>query len=42
MQRPQKITLGQMRQSGPTWLIVYCGDYRCAHSVVIDAGGWEW
>jgi hypothetical protein len=24
-------------ESGPTLLIVFCGDYHCAHSVVIDA-----
>jgi hypothetical protein len=29
-----------MRESGPTRLIVYCGDYKCAHSVVIDASRW--
>jgi hypothetical protein len=40
MQRAQKITLGEMRQLGPTRLIVYCSDYKCAHSVVIDAGRW--
>ena len=40
MQRAQKITLGEMRQSGPTRLIAYCSDYKCAHSVVIDAGRW--
>jgi hypothetical protein len=38
--RQQKITLGEMRASGPIRLIVYCGDYKCAHSVVIDAGRW--
>ena len=38
MQRQQKITLGEMRSSGgPTRLIVYCGDNKCAHSVVIVA-----
>ena len=38
MQRQQKITLGEMRSvNGPTRLIVYCADYRCAHSVVVDA-----
>jgi hypothetical protein len=41
MQREQKITLGEMRASGPTRLIVYCADYKCAHSVVIDAGHWD-
>jgi hypothetical protein len=30
MPRQQKITIGEMRESGPTRLIVYCGDYRCA------------
>lgn len=40
MQRQQKITLGEMRESGPTRLIVHCTDYKCAHSVVIDASRW--
>ena len=38
--RQQKITVGEMRESGPTRLLVYCQDYRCAHSVTIDAGQW--
>ena len=42
MKRQQKITLGEMRSSnGPRRLIVYCSDYQCAHSVVIDAGRWS-
>jgi hypothetical protein len=41
MQREQKITLREMGESGPTRLIVYCGDYRCAHSVVINTGRWS-
>jgi hypothetical protein len=40
MQRQQKIILREMRESGPTRPIVYCADYKCAHSVVIDAGRW--
>lgn len=40
MKHAQKITLGEMRASGPTRVIVYCADYKCAHSVVIDAGQW--
>jgi len=32
MAREQKITLGEMRQSGPRRLLVYCGDYKCAPS----------
>jgi hypothetical protein len=39
-QRLQKITLGEMRESGPTRIVVYCADYRCAHSVVVDAARW--
>ena len=40
MMREQKITLGEMRASGPTRLLVHCADYRCSHSVVIDADRW--
>jgi hypothetical protein len=36
----QTITLGQMRQSGARRLHVFCGDYKCSHSVVIDADCW--
>jgi len=36
----QTITLGQMRQSGAGRLHVFCGDYKCSHSVVIDADCW--
>jgi hypothetical protein len=39
--REQKITLGEMRASGPRRLLVYCGDYKCAHSVAIDADRWS-
>jgi hypothetical protein len=40
MHRQQKITLGEMRESGPRRLLIYCGGYRCAHSVVVDAARW--
>ena len=40
MQREQKITLGEMRESGPTRL-VYCADYKCGHSIVVDASRWS-
>jgi hypothetical protein len=42
--REQKITLGEMRASGHRRLLVYCGDggdYRRAHSLVIDARRWS-
>jgi len=39
MQRQQ--TLGEMRSNGgPTRLIVYCSDFKCSHSVVVDAAPW--
>jgi hypothetical protein len=38
--REQKITLGEIRASGPTRLLVYCQDYSCAHLVAIDACQW--
>jgi hypothetical protein len=36
----QKITLREMRQSGARRLHVFCGDYKCSHSVVIDTDCW--
>jgi hypothetical protein len=35
MERPQKITLGEMRSTGPRGLIVFCSDYRCSHNVAL-------
>jgi hypothetical protein len=39
-ERPQKITLGEMRDMGVRGLLVYCSDYKCAHSVAINADRW--
>jgi hypothetical protein len=36
----QKITLGEMRQCGLHRLLVYCADYKCAHSVTLSADRW--
>src|SRR5713101_4280624 len=41
MDRQQKITLGEMRSSGPRRLLVYCGDYRFVHSVVMNSDQWS-
>jgi hypothetical protein len=39
--REQKITLGEMRSNGgPTGLIVYCSDFKCSCSVIMDAKPW--
>jgi hypothetical protein len=33
--RAQKITIGEMRESGPYPADLYCGAYRCAHWIVV-------
>jgi hypothetical protein len=35
---PAITVVGEMRESGPTRFIVYCAEYKCAHSVKIDTG----
>jgi hypothetical protein len=37
---PQKITFGEMRESGVREVLVYCRDHRCSHSVEISADRW--
>jgi hypothetical protein len=39
--RPVKITFGQMRSSGVRGVIVYCTDYKCSHSIAMDADLWS-
>jgi hypothetical protein len=38
--RQQKITFAQMRAAGVRGLLIYCSDYKCAHSVEISADRW--
>ncbi|MEH2569535.1 hypothetical protein [Bradyrhizobium sp. AZCC 2289] len=38
---PTEITLGEVRSSGPRRLLVYCGNYRLARSVVINSDQWS-
>jgi hypothetical protein len=38
--RPQKITLTEMRSAGVRGLLVYCSDYRCSHSIAISGNRW--
>jgi hypothetical protein len=39
--RPVKITFGEMRSGGgPTGILVYCSDYKCSHSIAMDADLW--
>jgi hypothetical protein len=39
--RQQKITFGEMRESGVCGVLVYCADYRCSHSTAISADQWQ-
>jgi hypothetical protein len=34
--RQQKITLGEMRESGVRGLLVYCSDYKCCHLKMLE------
>jgi hypothetical protein len=38
--RPQKITFGEMRDTGVRGVLIYCQDYRCSHSIAISADQW--
>jgi hypothetical protein len=38
--RPQKITLAEMRSSGVRGVLVYCADCRCSHHVAISGDRW--
>jgi hypothetical protein len=40
MPRPQKITFGEMRESGVRGVLVYCSDYKCSHYVNASADPW--
>jgi hypothetical protein len=40
MNRPQKITLGEMRSMGIRSLLIYCADYKCGHSVELSGARW--
>jgi hypothetical protein len=38
--RPQKITLGEMRDTGVSGILIHCSDYKCGHSIAISADPW--
>jgi len=38
--RPKKITLAEMRASGVRGLLICCSDYRCSHSITVNADQW--
>jgi hypothetical protein len=33
----QKITFAEMRAAGVRGVLIYCSDYRCRHSISLDA-----
>jgi len=37
---PQKITFGEMRESGVREVLIYCRDHHCSHHVEISADRW--
>jgi hypothetical protein len=40
--RPQKITFGEMRDTGVRGgILIYCSDYHCSHSIAISADRWS-
>ena len=38
--RPQKITLAEMRAANVRGLQIYCSDYRCSHWTAISGDRW--
>jgi hypothetical protein len=38
--RPQKITFGEMRDSGVRGVLIYCADHKCSHSIEMSADHW--
>jgi hypothetical protein len=40
MDRPTKISFGEMRSSGVRGVLVYCADYRCSHYIAVTADQW--
>jgi hypothetical protein len=40
MERPQKITLAELRASSVRGLLIYCSDYHCSHWTPISSDRW--
>jgi hypothetical protein len=40
IERPTKITFGEMRDMGVRGVLVYCADYRCSQSQAISVKQW--
>ena len=40
MTRPQKITFGELRETGVRHVLVYCRDHKCSHHIEVSAERW--
>jgi hypothetical protein len=40
MSGPQKITFGDIRESGVRGVLIYCSDYRCSHHIAVSGDQW--
>jgi hypothetical protein len=40
MNRPVKITFGELREMGVRGVLIYCSDYKCTHWIAISADRW--
>lgn len=40
MNRPQKITFGELRNSGVRGILIYCADFHCSYSIAMNADQW--
>jgi hypothetical protein len=38
--RQQKITFGDMRETGVCGVLIYCANYHCSHSIAVIADRW--
>jgi hypothetical protein len=38
--RPQTITFAEMRDMGVRGVLIYCADYKCSHSIAVNADQW--
>jgi hypothetical protein len=38
--RPQKITLAEMRDMRVRGLLIYCSDYKCSHLITMSGDRW--
>jgi hypothetical protein len=40
MDKPSKITFGELRDMGVRGVLIYCADYQCSHSIGLSADQW--